>query len=247
MPMNWFRYYSGALNDPKVQRLKPALFKTWVNLLCLANAQPQRGWLPSTSEIAYSLRISEHQAVQAVEDLGAAGLLDVTSEGIRAHNWKKWQWASDARDTEGRKRHDLATKSPRVGGESAAKVRRVGGVRSDPDQNRTETDTEQNISPRLPLIMIFERGFGRPLSPMEIESIQALEEEQPYERIEYAVRQAAELNKRSVRYVQRTCEGIEADGGDTSGGRAGSVEPATPESPYAGREGHQGGRIVVDG
>ena len=33
--MNWFRFYHGALHDPKVQSLRPELFKFWVNLLCL--------------------------------------------------------------------------------------------------------------------------------------------------------------------------------------------------------------------
>ena len=31
----WFRFYNEALDDPKVQKLPPALFKSWVNLLCL--------------------------------------------------------------------------------------------------------------------------------------------------------------------------------------------------------------------
>lgn len=72
-------------------------------------------------------------------------------------------------------------------------------------------------TPPLPsrvVAVAFEQSFGRLLSPTELELIKALEEEHPQERIEYALREAAALNKRSVRYVQRTCERIANDGGD---------------------------------
>ena len=32
----WFRMYAEVVDDPKVQRLSPALFRAWVNVLCLA-------------------------------------------------------------------------------------------------------------------------------------------------------------------------------------------------------------------
>lgn len=66
--------------------------------------------------------------------------------------------------------------------------------------------------PAREVVVGFEQCFGRLLSPMEIEQVKALEDEHPKERIEYALREAAALNKRSVRYVQRTCERIERDG-----------------------------------
>jgi len=33
----WFRFYNDALDNPKVQLLPSDLFKTWVNLLCIAS------------------------------------------------------------------------------------------------------------------------------------------------------------------------------------------------------------------
>ena len=52
----WFRFYDEALDDPKVQRLAPHLFKTWINLLCLASKED--GTMPSNDDIAFRLRIS---------------------------------------------------------------------------------------------------------------------------------------------------------------------------------------------
>lgn len=78
----------------------------------------------------------------------------------------------------------------------------------------------QNPPPRPPLpnrvvAVAFEQCFGRLLAPTELELVKALEDEHPSERIEYALREAAALNKRSVRYVQRTCERMANDGDNT--------------------------------
>ena len=69
------------------------------------------------------------------------------------------------------------------------------------------------------------------LSPNEIESMKALEEEHPRERIDYALREASDLGKRSVRYVQRVCEGEQTRGDDRGerkqmGGNAGGAAAA---------------------
>jgi len=53
--MNWFRYHTDALDNPKVQELPPELFKFWVNLLCLARLYD--GVLPDDRTIAFRLRM----------------------------------------------------------------------------------------------------------------------------------------------------------------------------------------------
>lgn len=93
--MRWFRFYDEALEDPKVQRLSPQLFKTWVNLLCLSSKAG--GKLPSDDDIAFKLRMSIHDAKQQVEDLILVGLIDVGPKGSRfPHNWSDRQFASDS-------------------------------------------------------------------------------------------------------------------------------------------------------
>lgn len=90
----WFRFYDEALNDKKVQRLAPHLFKTWVNLLCLASKGS--GKIPSDDDIAFELRLSVSDARQQVEDMILAGLVDILPDGSREpHNWSERQFTSD--------------------------------------------------------------------------------------------------------------------------------------------------------
>jgi hypothetical protein len=98
--MDWFRFHHSALNDPKVQRLAPELFRAWVNLLCLASQQPERGVLPVLDDCAFALRTDLDTLVGWVEQLVEAGLLDELPDdaGYMPHNWAKWQYGkpSDA-------------------------------------------------------------------------------------------------------------------------------------------------------
>lgn len=95
--LTWFRFYNEALDDPKVQRLTPTLFKTWVNLLCLASQAD--GSLPSSDDIAFRLRMSANDAASQIDELTLIGLIDITPDGKRTpHNWHGRQFASDHGD-----------------------------------------------------------------------------------------------------------------------------------------------------
>jgi hypothetical protein len=90
---HWFRLYDEVVEDPKVQRLSPELFKTWVNLLCLASKN--KGILPCSADVAFTLRISEKEASNRLDRLLDAGLLDEEFEGLKPHGWDKRQFVSD--------------------------------------------------------------------------------------------------------------------------------------------------------
>ena len=89
----WFRFYSEALNDPKVQRLDGESFKGWVNLLCLAKAHD--GSLPDTPDIAFGLRKSQAEVEALLQALDDAGLIEQTTAGLSPHNWDSRQYVSD--------------------------------------------------------------------------------------------------------------------------------------------------------
>ena len=90
----WFRFYSGAIDDPKVQRLSGGTFKTWVNMLCLAASHD--GVLPPVADIAFRLRMSDHDAQSQVDDLISLGLVDIRSDRrLEMHNWNVRQFVSD--------------------------------------------------------------------------------------------------------------------------------------------------------
>lgn len=82
----WFKFYEGVVHDPKVQRLVPALFKSWVNLLCVASAND--GALPPTDDLAFILRCRPEKVDGEIKALEAAGLFDRDHEGMPVpHGW----------------------------------------------------------------------------------------------------------------------------------------------------------------
>lgn len=98
----WFRFYDDAVNDPKVQRLEPKLFKAWINMLCLASQGD--GWLPPAGDVAFTLRVTEAEAGRLVDGLVSSGLLDEYDGRYTPHNWNGRQFKSDV-SNERVKRH----------------------------------------------------------------------------------------------------------------------------------------------
>lgn len=89
----WWRAYDEAVDDPKLQKLKPELFKAWFNLCCITSQN--NGCLPDMDAIAFKLRCSTSKARAMVVELRAAGLIDNDDDGLRPHNWSGRQFQSD--------------------------------------------------------------------------------------------------------------------------------------------------------
>lgn len=104
MSSRWFRFYDDALNDPKVQTLPGDLFKTWVNLLCIASKG--HGQLPVISELAYLLRRRSDHLQRDINALVERGLIDLVDEVMQPHNWAKRQYKSDTSATRMRRHRE---------------------------------------------------------------------------------------------------------------------------------------------
>lgn len=99
MSGRWFRLYDEILDDPKVQKMDPRIFKAWINILCLASRND--GKLPSLEDIAWTLRLSDNDVVTLLERLLNAGLIDKLNGGVNGyhyapHGWEKRQYKSDS-------------------------------------------------------------------------------------------------------------------------------------------------------
>lgn len=148
--MDWFRFYSEVLDDPKVQRLPGNLFKSWVNLLCLANKSRCRGVLPPLTDVAFALRLSEAAAKGLVRQLIDYGLIEVLGDGsLCPHNWDGRQHPSD--DAAGRKREYRARLSqptdpppdPDTARDTSQPTARdINGTSPVPEEKREEEETE---------------------------------------------------------------------------------------------------------
>lgn len=93
-PDSWFRFYNSVVDNPKVQRLSDSMFKTWVNLLCIASKGA--GQLPPIPDVAFILRAKEAAVTKWLAALEGMRLFDRDEAGIyRPHDWDDLQFKSD--------------------------------------------------------------------------------------------------------------------------------------------------------
>lgn len=128
----WFRMHDEVLDDPKVQKLSPEDFKGWINLLCLTSKN--RGRLPSISDIAFALRVTENAVTTLLERLLNATLIECRNGGADGkhyvpYKWDERQYKSDT-SAERMKRHR----------------ERHRDVTVTPPEAETEQSTEQSTS-----------------------------------------------------------------------------------------------------
>jgi hypothetical protein len=86
----WIRLYTHVPDDPKAQRLPDAVFKFWINCMCLAGRH--NGFLPEVDDIAFHLRLPGETVRGHLNHLKTAELIDESEQGIRMHDWDSWQY-----------------------------------------------------------------------------------------------------------------------------------------------------------
>ena len=85
----WFRIYDDALDDPRLQRLAPATFRAWFNLLCVASRNGGR--LPDLAELTWLLRCGKKPLARRLDELRAAGLIEERDGALRPIEWERRQ------------------------------------------------------------------------------------------------------------------------------------------------------------
>lgn len=129
MAHTWFRFYNEVVDDPKVQRLTPPIFKTWVNFMCIASKHG--GVLPEIEDVAYRLHVTKTRAESLQNELIKANLFEWQDGRCVPHNWTGRQFQSDV-STDRVKRF-------RNGKRNVSET----PDETDQIQNRAETETEQ--------------------------------------------------------------------------------------------------------
>ena len=243
----WFRFHSAALTSRKLHDLPDRLVKPWLYLLCLANIQEPRGVLPSMEEIAFALRLKPDKALTTIQALVDLGFVDSLGDGYAMHDWDDWQFGSDVRETPGRSAADELRRTRGGATVNAPPLRRATTVT---DQTRTDTEleTEQNRAPDQPFAFTYaaeyaRRHGGRPPPPVEHAAALALEREYGADA---CLQAAQDLDwQKHPNYMRPILE--DRRNGRPTGANNAEAGPTAAESPYAGRPGHAGARIVVDG
>lgn len=126
--------YNDVPNNRKVQSLPDKLFKGWVNLLCVANANG--GCLPPTEDVAYALRITVQRAEFFIDELVKARLFEWKNGVAYPHNWEQRQFKSDVST-------DRVKRFREKHGNGERNVSETATV-THPEQNRTEQIQKQN-------------------------------------------------------------------------------------------------------
>ena len=105
--MKWFRFYHASYRNPKVQEMRPELFRFWVNMLCVASESEERGTIPSEAHLGRALGLSKALVKRYCSDLEALVLLHRSDTGaLTPHDWHALQPDSD--DAAKRKRDERA-------------------------------------------------------------------------------------------------------------------------------------------
>jgi hypothetical protein len=133
--MRWFRFHADALNNPKVQRLHPQVFRAWVNILCIACERS--GDVPCVCDLAFLTRTDEAFMQRAIDALIEARLIEQTATGYIPHDWNEHQY------------HKASDEPARVN-ERVTRYRALrnadgnaGVTRPDTEQNRLDTETKE--------------------------------------------------------------------------------------------------------
>jgi DnaD/phage-associated family protein len=194
--MKWFRFYSEARHDPKIQRMPLLMRWQWMEILCLANEGNPRGYIDGDpNNVAYSLRIKPASAQALLSELTERKLLDRDGAGYRPHNWDSRQPNSD----------NAAERMRRTRSEDVPNKFVLDTDKTRTEQNREE-ETRQQQTPQLLRPNIFtlcEQAFGPRLTPQLKAALEEAEKEYPANWIEEAFREAALSGGRSWRYVEK--------------------------------------------
>jgi len=116
----WIRLYTNVPDNAKVQRLPPALFKFWINCLCLYG---DKGYFPTIDTISWKMKISEKVALKNIRDLidahlfdeepGDKGFEDILFDALTPHDWDELQFESDSSTERVKKHRDRFRKQKR--------------------------------------------------------------------------------------------------------------------------------------
>jgi len=143
--MKWFRFHADALNNPKVQRLHPEVFRAWVNILCIACEH--NGAIPNVTDLAFLLRLDEGTTQHAVDTLVSARLIEESGDGYTPHDWDEHQYRKASDDPARVKERVSRSRALRnaIHGDTNAFVTRPEADAEAETDPETDSETEQKV------------------------------------------------------------------------------------------------------
>jgi hypothetical protein len=93
MRAHWFRFYTAAMRDPRIDRLPPRAFRFWIQLLCVSAEYRAPGFLPDDAELADLCHVPRNHAKQWIVAFLESGVLAQDEKGVLYH--PAWNPAAD--------------------------------------------------------------------------------------------------------------------------------------------------------
>lgn len=142
MALPWLRLWARTLNSRKVQALPGEIFKTWVNLLCVAAEADEGGRLPSRKDLEFALRMTEVVLQKHISHLVTAGLIDDLGDRHMVHDWSEWQPPSDNSTQRSRECRERKKATQQSSNAAATPVQRCSNGTDTERERETETERE---------------------------------------------------------------------------------------------------------
>lgn len=217
----WWRAYSEAAEDPKLQRLPDFLFRCWFNIMCIACRHG--GSLPPLPDLAFRLRLTEEKTKKVIHDLKDAGLLDEEDQKITPHNWNGRQYKTDVTDPTNAERQ---------------RRYRNGHMKRDRNGTVTVNVTDDVTRPVTDSVTGHETEAKRPESEAESEQIRKKDSSEPNGSALFAMPedQETELFRRGKQILGANAGGLIAKikahhGGNVAKARATIETASTKQDP----------------
>ena len=141
MAQEWLRLYRRTVNNPKLQKLGLEAVGFWTNCLCLSDDD---GYLPSVSDIAWSMRVTETVTETFLVTLQRNNLIVRDDDGrLRLHDWDDHQKRSDNSSERVRKFRERRQKQAETEDVTACNVTVTAQSRVDTEKNREDKNREE--------------------------------------------------------------------------------------------------------
>lgn len=142
----WVKLYHEMLHDPKMGRLGDHLYRRTVECFLMAGEQDEDGWLPSMSDMAWTLRTDLESLEDDLMDLAECGI--VRQEGLRWFVCKFARRQAPSSDTERQQRKRERDRKAQYNGHKDVTIR---------DDSVTEDVTSREVEPDTDTEKIIEK------------------------------------------------------------------------------------------
>jgi hypothetical protein len=248
-PRPWFRFWSEAIENRKLQSLNGDQFKLYVNLMCIANRNEPRGTLPEPQDVAFALRMDTNALTTDLAELKRLKFLDGNPRAYRVHGWEEWQRESDANKTPGRRgRNAERTPKERAKPATGVPLERIDKDTEEDRDKEKDTDEDEDKEPeretgpwspqqfeehlrnKSPIIKHAEDVWARPITPWESQRLLADVDDYGDECVRHSLEESGSANIRNIRYVEGICRRHQ-ERGDCYAGKPGGAGNAASSEP----------------